>query len=61
MGVQLSEAKFIQLGLIKEKWPHVTVETVQQFLDDPTWLDAESNQAFVENFFHYYGWYWRSI
>jgi hypothetical protein len=52
-----TEAEFIYLGLRKDKWPHITVETVQGFLDDPSVLD-DDNEAFLDRFFYYFDWYW---
>lgn len=52
----LTEAKFIQLGMSKDKWPCVTVELIQGFLDDPELLGVEDSD-FTESFFKYMEWY----
>lgn len=57
----LKEATFIYLGMTKEKWPHLTPETIRGFLDDPVWLDDMDCDEFVECFHHYHSWYWRNM
>jgi hypothetical protein len=59
MGQRVSEAMFIYLGMTKEKWPCLTVETIQGFIDEPKWLDDAENELFVECFHFYHSWYWR--
>ena len=54
-----SEAAFIYMGMTKEKWPHLTVETIRGFIDEPVWLDNEEDQAFLDCFYKYFEWYWR--
>ena len=59
MGQQgLSEAKFIQMGMTKERWPYVTEELIRHFLDNPGELDGPDD--YVECFFYYHAWYWRN-
>jgi hypothetical protein len=54
------EATFIYLGMTKEKWPHLTPQTIRQFIDEPRWLDEMENDEFVECFHKYFDWYWRN-
>ena len=60
-GMPLSEAKFIQCGMTKEKWPFITVELIQGFLDDFSLLDHEYPDEYLECFFKYYEWYWNEV
>lgn len=55
MGI--SEATFIYLGLTKEKWPHLTPETIQGFLEEPDSI-GDCDSDFAQCFFKYYDWYW---
>ena len=56
----LTEAQFIACGMTKDKWPHITIETIQSFLDDPSLLDDNLGwEAFLECFYYYFDWYWR--
>jgi hypothetical protein len=59
MGQRISEATFIYLGMTKDKWPCLTTETIQGFIDEPKWLDDAENEDFVECFYKYFEWYWR--
>lgn len=59
MGAKpVSEECFIYLGMTKERWLHLTPETIRGFLDDPVWLDDMENDEFVECFYRYFDWYW---
>jgi len=55
----VSEALFIHCGMTKEKWPCITVELMQGFLNDPSALDGE-DEDFVDTFYKYFDWYWRN-
>lgn len=54
-----TEAVFIYLGMTKERWPHLTPETIQGFIDEPKWLDDEEDETFLDSFYRYFEWYWR--
>lgn len=58
-GNPLSEAQFIYHGLKKDKWPHITIQMVQGWLDEPSELDDHVGwEDFLKAFYYYYEWYW---
>lgn len=54
-----AEAAFIYMGMKKDGWKFLTVETIQGFIDEPVWLDDEEDEAFLSSFYTYYDWYWK--
>ena len=54
-----TEAQFICMGMTKDKWPFLTPETIQGYLDDPSQLD-DDNDDFNECFHKYHSWYWEN-
>lgn len=54
-----SEAQFIAYGMTKDRWPCVTPELVQDFIDNPNHLDGDLDK-YVDSFHYYYFWYWNA-
>ncbi len=52
-----SEAEFIYFGLVKEGWKHLSIPTIQLYLDCPERLEEDG--LFLDDFFKYHEWYWR--
>ena len=52
-----TEAQFIYYGMNKEKWPCLSSEQIQYYLDSPESLDSLADD-FIECFHKYFYWYW---
>ena len=58
MSIQPTEAQFICYGMLKDRWPFITVELIQHFIDNPNVLDEEETPNYLDCFFYYYEWFW---
>lgn len=57
-NIQPTEAQFICYGMLKDKWPEITPQLIQHFLDCPSALDEEDTPGYLDSFYFYYEWYW---